>query len=441
MKKFTIPAVLFFAFFAFLLMTRTTTPQSRLGSQFKAAVEEQRKTSMRDINEVKKLIKDIQKQIKDNHWQFRVGMTEAIKHQIEDITGLKAPSNLKSQATKQNSRSNSELDSMVRQRKKSQPANVQSSFLFLIDEASFFFDRPSKKKDPVQTDLAVKRGENRSILGDNWDEIPADERIARKDDIAPEIIDQKKDSIPPPVEPPIQEEDTSGIGFIADPDSSAFNWRDKKRVTPIRHQQTCGSCWAFTTVSVLEASYKIQTNKDTDFSEQQIVDCAVDRSGRRAGSCNGGWYGAAFESLQKNGAVLENIVPYRNRDGICSGFTPSNYKIATWAYVVPNAGTPSPRDMKKAIAKYGPVATACKVTPAFQGYTGGVFDEHTSMYGANDVNHAVVVEGWDDTKGRGAWLLRNSWGKEWGENGYMWIEYQCNGIGFGAAWVVADVQR
>ncbi|MBP7585441.1 MAG: hypothetical protein KBA61_15475, partial [Spirochaetes bacterium] len=364
------------------------------------------------------------------------------KHQIEDITGLKSPTNLESQARNQNSIADKSLDQLVERKKKSQPASVRSNFFFFTDEEDFFFT-PKKKKATTVDDLTAKRTENRNILGEGWETLPDDSGsdIARKDDIPEPIIEPKKKEEVPKVEPPAEQEDTSGIGFIANPDAPAFNWRDKKRVTPIRHQYTCGSCWAFTTIGVLESSYKIQTNKDYDFSEQQIVDCATGNDGRRAGSCNGGWYGSAFESLQRNGAILDSMSPYKNKDGFCSGTSPSNYKIATWAYVVPNAGTPSIKDMKRAIAKYGPVATACKVTPAFQGYTGGVFDEHTSMYGANDVNHAVVVEGWDDSKGRGAWLLRNSWGTGWGDNGYMWIEYQCNGIGFGAAWVVADTQR
>jgi hypothetical protein len=441
MKKYRIPVIAVCALLSTLFIVQISTSQTRFSDKYKGAVEEQRKIARRDISEVKKLISDIQKQIKANHWQFKVGMTEAIKHQIEDITGLQRPANLESQARSQNSIAEKKLSQLVQNRKKSQPGHVRSNFFFFADEDDFYYDRPEKQPEPAATDLAVKRGENSRVLGENWDEAPAGDDIARKDDVPAEIIDNKKKDDIPKVEPPSQQEDTSGIGFIANPDSSAFNWRDKKRVTSIRHQQTCGSCWAFTTVSVLEASYKIQTNKDLDFSEQQIVDCATGNDGRRAGSCNGGWYGSAFESLQRNGAVLENLSPYRNKDGFCSGFAPSNYKVATWAYVVPNAGTPSPRDLKKAIAKYGPVATACKVTPAFQGYTGGVFDEHTRLNGSNDVNHAVVIEGWDDTRGRGAWLLRNSWGTGWGDNGYMWIEYQCNGIGFGSAWVVADTQR
>ncbi len=439
MKKYSI---LFFALITIsgiLLTYRNSAPQSRFSDSFKSAVEEQRKVSKRDIAEVKKIIEDLRKQIKKNHWQFRVDITEAVKHEIEDITGLKAPSNLLNDAKLRSSAASSELNTLAKKRSASRPAKVQrGGFIFLIDEAEFYFNPPAKRTDPKTSDLAAKREENHRVLGEDWETIPQDEQISKKDEV--EIVDNKKKEEVPSVAPP-QEDDTLPIGYMADPSSPAFNWRDKKKVTPIRHQYTCGSCWAFTTIALLEASYKIQTNKDYDFSEQQIVDCAIDNAGRRAGSCNGGWYGSAFESLQKNGAVLENMLPYKNRDGMCAGFSPSNYKIATWSYVIPNAGTPNPIDIKKALVRYGPIATACKVTPAFQAYRAGVFDEHTMLAGSNDVNHAVVIEGWDDTKGRGSWLLRNSWGKDWGDDGYMWIEYQCNGIGFGAAWIIADTQK
>ncbi len=440
MKKFIIPAITLFALFATFFSVKNLEPQTRLSDKYKAAVEEQRKIGRRDIQEVKKMISDLQKQIKQNHWQFRVAMNDAIQQEIENITGLKRPANLEAQAKSQNAQADKTLSKMVQNRKGSQPA-LKSDFLYLIDDASSFFPRRRAKPAPSATDLSVKRNQNNDILGGDWMDFRRDPDYAKKDEVPAEIIDPKKDDIPS-VEPPDEIiEDTSGIGFIADPDAPAFNWRDKKRVTAIRHQQTCGSCWSFTAVAVLEASYKIQTNKDLDLSEQHILDCGKDNRGQRAGSCNGGWYGQAFEFMQSTGSILESVSPYKNKDGYCGSYSPSSYKIATWAFLRPNAGTPSVREMKQAIAKYGPLATACKVTNAFQGYMGGVFDEHTRLSGSNDVNHAVVIEGWDDSKGRGAFLLRNSWGTRWGESGYMWIEYECNGIGFGAAWVVANTQK
>jgi cathepsin L len=95
--------------------------------------------------------------------------------------------------------------------------------------------------------------------------------------------------------------------------------------------------------------------------------------------------------------------------------------------------------MKEAIAKYGAIATSVKVTPAFQAYAGGIFDEHTRVSGQKDVNHAVTIVGWDDNKR--AYLVENSWGPRWGDKGFIWVEYGCNNIGYGASWVVVSLEE
>jgi len=90
--------------------------------------------------------------------------------------------------------------------------------------------------------------------------------------------------------------------------------------------------------------------------------------------------------------------------------------------------------MKEALAKYGAIAACVKVTPAFQAYKSGIFDEHASVSSPNDVNHAITIVGWDDNKQ--AYLVKNSWGPGWGDKGYVWVEYGSNNIGYGAAWAV-----
>jgi len=213
-----------------------------------------------------------------------------------------------------------------------------------------------------------------------------------------------------------------------------FAWNGSKTSTLVKYQGICGSCWAFTSAAVYETDYLVKNGKTLDLSEQAILDCAVDRNGNDAGSCDGGWYGGVFDYLMVKGARTEAENPYKTKTGFCSDTSKSKYTIVKWGYIRRDAGIPSVQEMKEAISKYGAIAATIKVTPAFQAYKSGIFDEHTSVSAPNDVNHAVTIVGWNDSKQ--AYLVKNSWGPQWGENGYIWVEYGCNNIGYGAAWIV-----
>ena len=90
------------------------------------------------------------------------------------------------------------------------------------------------------------------------------------------------------------------------------------------------------------------------------------------------------------------------------------------------------RQIKEAICKYGPVYSTVYADSLFMGYNEGVFDVPTTK----TTNHAIVLLGWDDAKG--AWLLRNSWGGDWGDKGYMWIKYDAANVGDYVYWVRID---
>jgi len=231
------------------------------------------------------------------------------------------------------------------------------------------------------------------------------------------------------------------------PDAAAFNWASSGKVTPIKYQGQCGSCWAFTSAAVVESNYLIRKNMELDLSEQQFLDCAeadqkMYRGGQvvvvkqRAGSCQGGWYGPVFEYLKNNSAALEAKIPYKGIESGCAAAGTKLYKIVAWGYVKPDAGIPTVRQMKEALCKYGPIAACVKVTPAFQAYSSGIFDEFADCNGERDINHAITIVGWDDSKE--SYLIKNSWGTAWGDNGYIWVKYGCNNISYGAAWVLAS---
>ena len=197
-------------------------------------------------------------------------------------------------------------------------------------------------------------------------------------------------------------------------------------VTGVRDQGTCGSCWAFATIGAFEGSYLIRNYQEIDASEQQIVSCSG------GGSCRGGMYG--FDYLVNHGDAKESDIPYGNSNGNCNTGVASPYRAYTWGYlpgVSGGWGIPTASALKQYLCVHGPLYVAVRATPALQAYTEGVFNEHDTRI----TNHAVTLCGWDDAKG--AWLIKNSWGTDWGMNGYVWIAYGANSIGDGAAWVDA----
>lgn len=214
---------------------------------------------------------------------------------------------------------------------------------------------------------------------------------------------------------------------------SSFDWRDYDKVTPVRDQGGCGSCWAFAAVAAFESSALYHNNLNysevgrlADGSEQQIVSCSG------AGSCSGGWYHQAFEFMKGDGVALESSFPYQAQDIPCTNMSNAlKFQAETWGSVRDDVEIPSVSALKQVMCEHGPLAVAVNVTELFQWYKGGVFDEMNQ----DGVNHAVTLVGWDDSKQ--AWLIKNSWGSGWGENGYMWIAYNSNNIGYAAAWVDA----
>jgi C1A family cysteine protease len=218
-----------------------------------------------------------------------------------------------------------------------------------------------------------------------------------------------------------------------------WDWRSMSGVTPVKNQGQCGSCWAFATVAVLESVISIKSGKTVDLSEQWLVSC----NGAGWG-CGGGWWAHGYHAGSKGtcggtGAVLEANFPYTASDTPCNGPYTHSYLLKdttgdgnSWKYIGSQSGVPSVDQIKQAIYTYGPVGTGIYVDDAFKAYTGGIFNEDVD----NKVNHAVLMVGWDDNQGKdGVWILKNSWGTNWGENGYMRIEYGSNNVGYSANYV------
>ena len=204
----------------------------------------------------------------------------------------------------------------------------------------------------------------------------------------------------------------------AAPDS--FDWRDKGLVTPVRDQGMCGSCWAFSTVANLEGLYYKLKGVAVDLSEQILVDCDTYDS-----ACNGGLMEYAFQWIKENGMETEEDYPYTGYKGSCKA-DPSKYidmKVTGWKKLGPSTSTWYPVDeeeIKEFLYETGPLAIALNANP-LQTYSGGILDKTSSQCPVSGINHAVTLVGYGAESGVDYWIVKNSWGENWGENGYFRI--------------------
>ncbi|KAK8515456.1 hypothetical protein V6N13_139565 [Hibiscus sabdariffa] len=202
------------------------------------------------------------------------------------------------------------------------------------------------------------------------------------------------------------------------------DWRETGIVSPVKDQGHCGSCWTFSTTGALEAAYHQAFGKGISLSEQQLVDCA---GAFNNFGCHGGLPSQAFEYIKYNGGLeTEEAYPYTGKDGVCK-FSAENVGVNVIDSV--NITMGSEDELKHAVAFVRPVSVAFQVIPSFRLYKSGVFSNDTCGSTSQDVNHAVLAVGYGVENGVPYWLIKNSWGANWGDNGYFKMEMGKNMCG------------
>ncbi|XP_064484059.1 cathepsin L-like [Ornithodoros turicata] len=202
---------------------------------------------------------------------------------------------------------------------------------------------------------------------------------------------------------------------VTEPLPTNFDWRTKGAVTPVKNQGACGSCWAFSTTGNIEGQWFLARKKLVSLSEQELVDCDSMDHG-----CAGGYMGSAYKAvIQLGGLETETEYPYRGRDESCE-FNKTEAKVRIKSYV----GLPqNETELAYWLMKHGPVSVGINAN-AMQFYFGGISHPWKFLCSPDDLDHGVLLVGFgvDKTifrkKPKPYWIIKNSWGKFWGEKGY-----------------------
>ena len=203
---------------------------------------------------------------------------------------------------------------------------------------------------------------------------------------------------------------------------NSIDWRQRNAVTPIKNQGQCGSCWAFSGISTLESAIAIKTGKLYNISEQQSVDCSISDYGFSNMGCNGGWYDELWEYAHfNNGVCSDDTYPYTSGKTKKIGICHNNCTIIEGSKVIDYINVKRGSDIALTTAlNLQPVSIAIQAsTKSFQLYQSGIYTDFEGC--GTDIDHAVVLVGYDNNDKNEYYILRNSWGAEWGEEGYMRI--------------------
>jgi cathepsin L len=201
------------------------------------------------------------------------------------------------------------------------------------------------------------------------------------------------------------------------PTADVVDWRTKGAVTPVKNQGQCGSCWAFSTTGSVEGAWKLKKGALASASEQQLVDCSSDQGNM---GCDGGLMDSAFQyiiSRSTKGIDTEDSYPYTAQDGDCAADSGS---FASTISSFKDVQAKSESALQNAIQTVGPVSVAIDASQSsFQFYSSGVYYE--KYCSPTQLDHGVLAVGFGttDTDKKDYYIVKNSWGTDWGMQGYI----------------------
>lgn len=193
------------------------------------------------------------------------------------------------------------------------------------------------------------------------------------------------------------------------PKETEVDWRKKGVVTPVKDQGNCGGCWAFSVIASVESAYAIAGNPLSSFSEQQLIDCSTDYGNE---GCYGGWVDWGLMYVKAMGVETEKDYPYLAKNADCNY---SGSKVVT--RIKNYFDVPEKDDKQLGLAVEKSVVSVGIDASGLFDYKSGIFDGACSAM----LNHAVNIVGFGSEGKVNYWIVRNSWGPGWGEDGYFRI--------------------